>query len=89
MEPVSVGLYPRNTTAVKTGLLQLRRGDPEAVILVGAYQPVGGVDCLGQAYRNGSGLYDGILCGQQRPGRGTGAEGRRGLCNPGGAFPHR
>lgn len=40
MEPVSVGLYPRNTTAVKTGLLQLRRGDPEAVILVGAYQPV-------------------------------------------------
>ena len=34
------GLYPRNTTAVKTGLLDLRRGDPEAVILVGAYQPI-------------------------------------------------
>ena len=40
MEPVSVGIYPRNTTAVKTGLLQLRRGDPEAVIVIGAYQPV-------------------------------------------------
>ncbi len=40
MEPVSVGLYPRNTLAVKTGLLDLRRGSPEAVIIIGAYQPV-------------------------------------------------
>ena len=40
LEPVSVGLYPRNTLAVKTALLDLRRGDPEAVILVGAYKPV-------------------------------------------------
>ena len=40
MEPVSIGLYPRNTTAVKTALLDLRRGDPEAVIMIGAYQPV-------------------------------------------------
>ncbi|MDE0169325.1 MAG: ABC transporter substrate-binding protein [bacterium] len=40
MEPVSVGLYPRNTTAVKTGLLDLQRGDPEGVIIVGAYDPV-------------------------------------------------
>lgn len=40
MEPVSIGIYPRNTTAVKTGLLQLRRGNPEAVIVIGAYRPV-------------------------------------------------
>lgn len=40
MEPVSVGLYPRNTTAVKTGLLDLQRGNPEGVIIVGAYDPV-------------------------------------------------
>ena len=40
MEPVAVGLYPRNTTAVKTGLLDLQQGDPEAVILVGAYKPI-------------------------------------------------
>ena len=40
MEPVSIGLYPRNTTAVKTALLDLRRGIPEAVIMIGAYQPV-------------------------------------------------
>ena len=40
MQPVSVGLYPRNTIAVKTGLLDLQRGNPEAVIIVGAYRPV-------------------------------------------------
>ncbi len=40
MTAVSIGVYPRNTTAVKTALLDLRRGDPEAVIMVGAYQPV-------------------------------------------------
>ena len=36
-----VGVYPRNTLAVKTALLELVRVQPEAVILVGAYQPVG------------------------------------------------
>ena len=40
MEPVAIGVYPRNTTVVKRGLLDLRRGAPEAVILIGAYQPV-------------------------------------------------
>ena len=40
MELAGQGLYPRNTTAVKTGLLDLRRGNPEAVILVGAYRPI-------------------------------------------------
>ena len=40
MEPVSIGLYPRNTTAVKTALLDLNRGAPEAVIMIGAYEPV-------------------------------------------------
>ena len=43
LEPVSVGLYQRNTTAVKTGLLDVRKGDPQAVIVVGAYQPVAAV----------------------------------------------
>ena len=40
MEPVSIGWYPRNTTAVKIGLLDLSGGSPEAVIVIGAYQPV-------------------------------------------------
>ena len=40
MTPVSIGLYPRNTTAVKAALLDLNQGDPEAVIMIGAYEPV-------------------------------------------------
>ena len=40
MEPVAIGLYPRNTTAVKTALLDLRGGNPQAVIMIGAYEPV-------------------------------------------------
>ena len=41
MDPVSVGLYPRNTTAVKTALLDLAKGRPEGIIMVGAYEPIG------------------------------------------------
>lgn len=33
------GSYERNTTAVKTALLALRKAQPEAVVMVGAYQP--------------------------------------------------
>ena len=40
MEPVAVGFYPRNTLAVKAALLKMRDPDPEAIIMVGAYQPV-------------------------------------------------
>ena len=40
MKPASLGVYPRNTLAVRTGLLDLRRGAPDAVVLVGAYRPV-------------------------------------------------
>lgn len=31
--------YPRNTTAIKTALLKIRRGKPQAVVMVGAYKP--------------------------------------------------
>ncbi len=40
LEPVATGVYPRNTTAVKTALLDLVAGEPEGVVLVGAYGPV-------------------------------------------------
>ena len=40
MDLVAIGVYPRNTVAVKTALLDLRQGEPEAVIVVGAYKPV-------------------------------------------------
>ncbi len=40
MEAVAIGVYPRNTTAVKTAIVDIKVGRPEAVIMVGAYQPV-------------------------------------------------
>ena len=39
MKLVAEGTYERNTTAVKTALLAIRKGDPEAVVMVGAYKP--------------------------------------------------
>ncbi len=40
MTLVAEATYPRNTLAVKSAVLDLRLGNPEAVIIVGAYQPV-------------------------------------------------
>ena len=48
-EPVAVGLYPRNTTAVKTALLDLREGAPGAVIMIGAYEPMAALIKWGRA----------------------------------------
>lgn len=31
--------YPRNTTAIKTALLKIRKARPQAVVMVGAYKP--------------------------------------------------
>ena len=36
---VSLGTYVRNTTAVRTALLDIRKGNPQAVIIIGAYAP--------------------------------------------------
>jgi ABC-type branched-subunit amino acid transport system substrate-binding protein len=36
---VAEGTYERNTVAVKTALLNIRREEPEAVVMVGAYKP--------------------------------------------------
>ncbi|MGG7564589.1 ABC transporter substrate-binding protein [Rhodovulum sp. DZ06] len=34
------GTYTRNTTAVKSALLDIRKAKPEAVVMVGAYKPI-------------------------------------------------
>lgn len=39
MSLVSTGIYPRNTTAVKTALLDVKYGNPEAIVIIGAYRP--------------------------------------------------
>ncbi len=40
MELIAEGTYRRNTTAVKTSLLHIRKYKPEAVVMVGAYKPI-------------------------------------------------
>lgn len=39
MDLVAEGTYKRNTTAVKRAVLSIRKGKPEAVIMIGAYKP--------------------------------------------------
>ena len=39
MTLVAEGTYQRNTTAVKSALLEIRKTDPQAVVIVGAYKP--------------------------------------------------
>ncbi len=39
LELVATGTYERNTTAVKSGLMAIRKSKPDAVIMVGAYKP--------------------------------------------------
>ncbi|HYM02653.1 MAG TPA: ABC transporter substrate-binding protein [Stellaceae bacterium] len=39
MSLVAEGTYERNTTAVKGALLAIKKGEPEAVIMIGAYKP--------------------------------------------------
>jgi ABC-type branched-subunit amino acid transport system substrate-binding protein len=39
MEPAAVGSYTRNTTAIKTAMLDIQVTDPDAVIIIGAYKP--------------------------------------------------
>jgi len=40
MEILAEATYERNTVAVKSGVLALKRAEPEAVVIVGAYKPV-------------------------------------------------
>jgi branched-chain amino acid transport system substrate-binding protein len=40
MSLVASGSFKRNTTAVKSGLLDIMKGNPEAVVTVGPYKPV-------------------------------------------------
>lgn len=38
-ELVGIGTYPRNTLAVKTALLDIRKTNPQAIVIIGAYAP--------------------------------------------------
>lgn len=40
MELVAAGTYKRNSVAVKSALLKIRKGKPDAVVMVGSYKPI-------------------------------------------------
>ncbi len=40
MKPVALGSFKRNTTAVKSALLDIMKGQPQAVVTVGPYKPI-------------------------------------------------
>lgn len=50
MEILVEGLYTRNTTDVKDALLTIREAEPEAVVMVGAYKPIGEFIKLSRSY---------------------------------------
>ena len=39
LSAIGTGIFPRNTVAIKTALLDLRATEPEAVIIIGPYKP--------------------------------------------------
>ena len=75
-EAVAVGRYTRNTSAVKAAVLDIQEGSPEAVIMIGAYQPMAefikwarilGIDAL---FLNVSFVGSTALAGELGAGRG-------------------
>ncbi len=50
MSLIAEGTYTRNTTDVKDALLSIREADPEAVVMVGAYKPIGEFIKLSRSY---------------------------------------
>ncbi len=58
LELAARGTYERNTVAVKSGLLAIRKAKPEAVVMVGAYRPC--AEFIKLATR--AGLKDTVFC---------------------------
>jgi len=51
MQLVSSGTFKRNTTAIKTAFLDIQKGQPQAVVTVGPYQPVAAFVKLARAQK--------------------------------------
>ncbi|MFH1419205.1 MAG: ABC transporter substrate-binding protein [Planctomycetota bacterium] len=57
LELAATGVYERNSLAVKTGLLKIRKAHPEAVIMVGAYKPCAEFIKLAKKVKMGDAIY--------------------------------
>ena len=89
LKPVSVGVYQRNTTAVKTSLLDLRAENPGAVILIGAYKPVASLIAWARHTGMKSVFMALSFVGSKRLGRRPGSRRRRSVRYPGGSSANR
>jgi len=58
LELIAKGAYERNSTAVKSALIRIRRAKPEAVVMVGAYKPCAAFIKIGKQ----SGMSDVTYC---------------------------
>ena len=58
IELAATGSYERNTTAVKAALLGIRKAEPEAVVMVGAYKPCAEFIKLARKF----GMKDSLFC---------------------------
>ena len=87
MEPVSIGLYPRNTTAVKTGPAGPQPGRAGSGDNDRGLRACCGADQVGAAHGDGPHLHDCLLRRQQRAGPGARTRRRWRLRHPGGAIP--
>ena len=85
---VAVGVYPRNTKAVKTALLDLRSGHPQAVILIGTYQPVATLIAWAQTTSFNPIFVTISFVGSKSLGAGTWPRRHRGHSLAGRALPH-
>ena len=90
MELAAEGTYERNTVAVKRALLDIRRGKPEAVIMVGAYKPCATFIKLAARAQPRPDLRQHLLRRQRtRSRRNSGRTGQGVVVTPGRAVPGR
>jgi ABC-type branched-subunit amino acid transport system substrate-binding protein len=71
MKLVAEGTYERNTTAVKMALLEIRKADPEAIVMVGAYKPCAEFIKLAHRLKLNPVFVNISFVGAQRPRQGT------------------
>ncbi len=89
MSLVASGTFRRNTTAVKSALLEIMKGNPEAVVTVGPYKPVAEFIKFGASGEDGCGFRGNFLRRLRCSRPGNGRQGCRRDRQPGGAVSGR
>ena len=87
---VSQGSYTRNTTAVKTALLDIKKGNPQAIIIIGAYSPAANFIKWAEKIGMGSVVFlSVVLCRNIVSGFRTQKSKGENLCHPSSSFSQK